>query len=103
MLERGPASSPLFTAFFEAVQEAGFELTEDVNGFRQEGFAAFDGNRHRGRRMSASRSYLWPVRRRPNLDVVTRALTERIVFEGTRAVGCGLPPPGGPSSRGAGR
>ena len=37
-LERGPASSPLFQAFFQAVQQAGFELTKDVNGFRQEGF-----------------------------------------------------------------
>ena len=41
-LENGPASSPLFQAFFRAVQQAGFELTKDVNGFRQEGFGAFD-------------------------------------------------------------
>ena len=37
VLERGPADSPLFTAFFGAVQEAGYELTDDVNGYRQEG------------------------------------------------------------------
>ena len=54
ILERGPASSPLFTAFFEAVQEAGYPLTDDVNGYRQEGFAAFDRNIHRGRRLSAA-------------------------------------------------
>ncbi|HET9016870.1 MAG TPA: GMC family oxidoreductase N-terminal domain-containing protein, partial [Thermomicrobiaceae bacterium] len=70
-LERGPADSPLFRAFFDAVQQAGFELTEDVNGFRQEGFAPFDRNVHRGRRLSASRAYLHPVRRRPNLRVET--------------------------------
>ena len=40
MLERGPATNPLFGAFFEAVQEAGYPLTDDVNGYRQEGFAA---------------------------------------------------------------
>ena len=40
MLERGPAASPLFQAFFEAVQQAGYALTADVNGERQEGFAA---------------------------------------------------------------
>ena len=38
-LERGPATNPLFRAFFEAVQQAGYELTSDVNGYRQEGFA----------------------------------------------------------------
>ena len=37
-LERGPASGPLFGAFFDAVQQAGYPLTDDVNGYRQEGF-----------------------------------------------------------------
>src|SRR5580704_3049857 len=41
ILERGPAASPLFRAFFAAVQEAGYPLTDDVNGYRQEGFAPF--------------------------------------------------------------
>ncbi len=51
VMERGPASTPLFEAFFEAVQEAGYPLTDDVNGYRQEGFARFDRNLHRGRRL----------------------------------------------------
>jgi choline dehydrogenase len=87
VLERGPASSPLFGAFFEAVQQAGYQLTDDVNGYRQEGFAPFDRNLHKGRRLSAARAYLHPVRRRPNLDVTTRALVTRVLFDGTRAVG----------------
>jgi choline dehydrogenase len=87
VLERGPAASPLFQAFFEAVQQAGYQLTEDVNGFRQEGFAAFDRNVHRGRRLSAARAYLHPVMGRPNLDVTCRAFVTRILFEGNRAVG----------------
>jgi choline dehydrogenase len=87
VLERGPASSPLFQAFFEAVQQAGYRLTDDVNGYRQEGFAAFDRNVHRGRRLSASRAYLHPVRGRPNLEVTTRALVTRVLFQGRRAVG----------------
>jgi choline dehydrogenase len=73
VLERGPARSPLFGAFFEAVQQAGYPLTDDVNGYRQEGFAAFDRNVHRGRRLSAARAYLHPVMHRPNLDVITLA------------------------------
>ncbi len=87
VLERGPATKPLFAAFFEAVQQAGHELTSDVNGYKQEGFARFDRNIHRGRRLSAARAYLHPVRSRPNLEVRTRAFVSRIVFEGTRAVG----------------
>ncbi len=69
-LERGPATNPLFTAFFEAVEQAGYALTSDV-----------------GRRLSAARAYLHPVMNRQNLTVRTRALVTKILFEGTRAVG----------------
>jgi len=87
VLERGPAGNPLFSAFFEAVQQAGYPLTDDVNGYRQEGFAPFDRNLSRGRRLSAARAYLHPVMNRPNLDVRTRALVTRVLFDGTRATG----------------
>jgi choline dehydrogenase len=87
VLERGPAKGPLFDAFFEAVQQAGFPLTDDVNGYRQEGFAPFDRNVHDGKRLSAARAYLHPVMDRPNLTVETRAFTTKILFEGNRAVG----------------
>jgi choline dehydrogenase len=87
VLERGPAKGPLFDAFFAAVQEAGFPLTDDVNGYRQEGFAAFDRNVHKGRRLSAARAYLHPVMGRPNLDVRTLAFVTKVLFEGDRAVG----------------
>ncbi|MGZ4467927.1 MAG: GMC family oxidoreductase N-terminal domain-containing protein, partial [Nocardioidaceae bacterium] len=69
ILERGPATGPLFGAFFEAVQQAGYPLTDDVNGYRQEGFAKFDRNVYRGRRLSAARAYLHPVMDRKNLTV----------------------------------
>ncbi|GAA2299268.1 choline dehydrogenase [Nonomuraea roseoviolacea subsp. roseoviolacea] len=87
VMERGPATTPLFGAFFEAVQQAGYPLTDDVNGYRQEGFARFDRNIRNGRRLSAARAYLHPVLKRPNLTVKTRAFVSRILFEGTRAVG----------------
>ena len=89
-LERGPAEGPLFDAFFAAVQEAGHELTADVNGYRQEGFARFDRNIRRGRRLSAARAYLHPVRDRANLDIRTRVTVSRVLFSGTRAVGVEL-------------
>jgi choline dehydrogenase len=90
VLERGPATNPLFHAFFEAVQQAGFDLTDDVNGYKQEGFAAFDRNIHRGRRLSAARAYLHPVLHRPNLELRTGRLASRVLFDGTRATGVEL-------------
>src|SRR5947209_2038249 len=86
-LERGPATTPLFDAFFAAVRQAGYELTDDVNGRRQEGFAKFDRTIYRGRRLSAARAYLHPVMSRPNLEVRVKTFVDRVVFEGTRAVG----------------
>jgi choline dehydrogenase len=86
-LERGPVKNPLFGAFFEAVQQAGHALTPDVNGYRQEGFAAFDQSLQRGRRLSAAGAYLHPVMDRPNLTVLTRALVTRVLMDGTRATG----------------
>ena len=88
MLETGPCQNQLFQAFFRAVQEAGYPLTDDVNGYRQEGFGKFDRNINRGRRLSAARAYLHPVLKdRSNLQVECNALSTRILFEGKRAVG----------------
>jgi choline dehydrogenase len=86
-LERGPATNPLFEAFFQSAVQAGYQRTHDVNGYRQEGFGPFDRNVRRGRRLSAARAYLHPAMERGNLDVVTRALVERVRFDGKKAVG----------------
>jgi choline dehydrogenase len=102
VLERGPASSPLFRAFFDAVQQAGYQLTADLNGYRQEGFAAFDRNIQRGRRLSAARAYLHPVMGRPNLTVRTRTVVTRILFEGRRAIGVEYQQRGGSPKRALG-
>ena len=89
MLERGPAVNPLFGAWLEAGQQAGFRVTDDVNGFRQEGFAAFDKNVSRGRRLSAARLSA-PSSIAPNLNLVTRANVHRLTFDGNRCVGLEL-------------
>jgi choline dehydrogenase len=99
ILERGPVSNPLFGAFFEAVQQAGYPITSDVNGYQQEGFAAFDRNVRRSRRWSAARAYLHPVMGRKNLTVRTRAQVARVVMDGTRAVGVEVLERGGGTSR----
>jgi choline dehydrogenase len=79
--------NPLFDAFFQAVQQAGYPVTKDVNGYQQEGFGKFDRNTYRGRRWNAARAYVHPVKNRRNLTVKCKAMTTRILFEGKRAVG----------------
>lgn len=86
-LERGQVKNPLFGAFFSAVKQAGHPITQDVNGYQQEGFAAFDRNVKRGRRFSAARAYLHPVKHRRNLTVQCRALATKLIIEGKTVVG----------------
>lgn len=79
--------NPLFDALFKAVQQAGYPLTDDVNGYQQEGFGRFDATIYRSRRWNAARAYVHPVKHRPNLTVKCRTLVTKILFEGKRAVG----------------
>ncbi len=83
----GPMDNPLYLAFIEAGRQAGYPVTEDVNGAQQEGFGRMDRTIHQGRRWSAARAYLDPARSRKNLTIWTDTLVERIEFEGRRAVG----------------
>ncbi|HEY0270209.1 MAG TPA: GMC family oxidoreductase N-terminal domain-containing protein [Sphingomonas sp.] len=83
----GPLRNPLHAAFLEAARQAGYPLTDDINGGQQEGFGRMDMTVHKGRRWSAANAYLKPAMARPNLRVVTHALASRILFEGRCAVG----------------
>ncbi|MBL8705428.1 MAG: choline dehydrogenase [Rhodospirillales bacterium] len=83
----GPMKNPLFRAFIEAGQQAGYGYTDDMNGYRQEGFGPMDMTIHQGRRWSAATAYLKPARNRANLTVETSALTSRVLLEKGRAVG----------------
>jgi choline dehydrogenase len=87
VVERGKVKNPLFGAFFDAVKQAGYPLTTDVNGYQQEGFAAFDRNIRHGRRFSAARAYLHPVKHRRNLTIRCRALVTKLITEGTTVTG----------------
>jgi choline dehydrogenase len=82
----GSLENPLHAAWLAAAAEAGYPRTADVNGFQQEGFGRMDMTVAHGRRWSAANAYLRPAMRRANLQVLTRALATRIVFEGRRAV-----------------
>lgn len=83
----GTLNNPLHHAWLEAAQQAGYALTEDYNGFRQEGFGRMDMTVRDGTRCSAAKAYLYPARKRPNLHIVQHALATRILFDGTRAIG----------------
>ena len=83
----GPLDNPLHQAWLDAAQQAGYALTEDYNGYAQEGFGRMDMTVRDGTRCSAAKAYLYEARKRPNLKVIERALVTRILFEGTRAIG----------------
>jgi choline dehydrogenase len=84
---QGRKLNPLYEAFIEAGREAGYAVSRDLNGERQEGFGALDMTVRSGVRASAANAYLRPAMKRPNLKVVTHALATRIAFDGRRAVG----------------
>jgi choline dehydrogenase len=81
----GKGRNPLYAAFCKAGLAAGYGATDDMNGFRQEGFGHMDMTVHNGRRWSAAVAYLHPARKRANLTIETRALAVRILLEGRRA------------------
>ncbi len=83
---RGPRRNPLYHAFVQAGAQAGYQLTDDYNGEKQEGFGPMEQTVWRGRRWSAANAYLRPALKRSNCDLI-RALARRVVIEGGRAVG----------------
>ncbi len=81
-------NNPLFHAMVEAGVQAGFPRTDDLNGYQQEGFGPMDRFvTKEGRRASTARGYLDQAKVRSNLSIVTHALTDRILFDGKRAIG----------------
>jgi len=83
-----PGVNPLFEAMIEAGVQAGYARTDDLNGYRQEGFGPMDRTvTAKGRRASTARGYLDQAKQRPNLEIVTHATTDRILFTGKRASG----------------
>ncbi|MFD3222706.1 choline dehydrogenase, partial [Rahnella aceris] len=81
-------NNPLFGAMIEAGVQAGYSRTDDLNGFKQEGFGPMERTvTPKGRRASTARGYLDQAKPRANLTIVTHALTDRILFDGKRAVG----------------
>lgn len=83
----GRLDHPLYTAWIEAGRQAGYPVTEDMNGEQQEGLSRLDRTCWDGERWSAAKGYLHPALARPNLTVIDRALVARIEIEDGRATG----------------
>ncbi|MFD1008777.1 choline dehydrogenase [Oceanisphaera ostreae] len=79
--------NPLYQAFVDAGQEAGYFHTPDYNGRQQEGFGPMHMTVKNGRRWSTANAYLRPAMDRPNLTVITHALVHKVLLEGKQAVG----------------
>lgn len=81
-------NNPLFSAFIEAGQQAGYPKTDDLNGYQQEGFGPMDRTvTPNGRRAATGRGYLDQTKDRDNITILTRAVTDKILFNGKNAVG----------------
>ncbi len=88
-VSRGPRANPLFKAFVDAGRQAGYEVTGDYNGEKQEGFGPMEQTVWKGRRWSAANAYLKPALKRSNCDIV-HGLASRVVIENGRATGVEL-------------
>ena len=86
-VSRGRRKNPLYHAFEQAAEQAGYGLTDDYNGHRQEGFGPMEMTVHRGRRWSVANAYLRPACKRSNVQMFRRTMAKRILFDGKRAVG----------------
>ena len=86
-VSRGKRDNPLHEAFVKASEEAGYTPTEDYNGYRQEGFGPADMTVWQGSRFSAAKAYLRPALKKKNVQLLTGALVDKIIFENQKAVG----------------
>ncbi len=85
-VQRGARTNPLYAAFIEAGHQAGFELTDDYNGAKQEGFGPMEQTIRKGQRWSAANAYLKPALKRQNVSLV-KGFARRVIIENQRAVG----------------
>ncbi|MDO9430448.1 MAG: GMC family oxidoreductase N-terminal domain-containing protein, partial [Phenylobacterium sp.] len=86
-VSKASTPNPIYKATIEAGRQAGHAVTNDFNGFQQEGWGPYQLTIRDGQRWSAARAYLHPAMGRPNLTCLTGARTTRIIVENGRATG----------------
>jgi choline dehydrogenase len=85
---RSDTKNPLFDSYINAGIEKGYQFTDDMNGYQQEGFGVMDATIHKGRRWSASNAYIHPNKNRKNLKVQCNSYVNKIMFDDSKtAVG----------------
>ena len=77
----GACKNPLYRAFIDAGEQAGYPFTKDMNGYQQEGLGPMDMTTHKGRRWSTAMAYLRPALKRKNLILHKHSVATRILFE----------------------
>ena len=86
-ITHGKRDNPLHNAFVRATEQAGYTYTDDYNGFRQEGFGPADMTVWKGSRFSTAKAYLKPARAKKNVQLITRVLVDKIIFDEDKAKG----------------
>lgn len=88
-VSEGSIQNELYQAFIDAGVQAGYPHSEDLNGYQQEGFGRLDMtvNPKSGMRWSTASAYLRDAMKRPNLTVLSRTMTDKVIFNGTTATG----------------
>ncbi|NCF81641.1 MAG: choline dehydrogenase [Proteobacteria bacterium] len=86
-VEKQRLSWDILERFAEAATQAGIPATPDFNDGDNLGVSHFEVNQKRGTRWSSARGFLDPVRSRPNLSIVTGALSDKLLLEGKAVQG----------------
>ena len=86
-LSRTENGNILSKIYLEAAAEAGYEINNDMNGYKQEGFGLMDTTIFNGKRQSTSVTYLHPIKQRQNLTLITNIQVSKIIIENSSAIG----------------
>jgi|TARA_B110000046_G_scaffold1196_1_gene1329 choline dehydrogenase len=86
-LSRSENGNVLTKVYLEAAAQAGHEINNDMNGYKQEGFGLMDTTIFKGKRQSTSHTYLHPVSDRKNLTIKTNLNVKKIIIENGKAKG----------------
>lgn len=79
--------NPLYQAFIDAGKDAGYPVTQDYNGYQQEGFGAMHMTVDKGVRASTSNAYLRRALKRTNLTLVKGVVAHKVIIQQGKAVG----------------
>ena len=86
-LSRTENGNILSKVYLDAAKEAGYEINNDMNGYKQEGFGLMDTTIFDGKRQSTSVTYLHPIKQRQNLTLITNIQVSKIIIENSVAIG----------------